>query len=147
MMRTEAKRYSNPGAFFAPKPIAGRWPTRRASEALAVDGVGDASRVSANWLGRSGRLYRCGIERLHHCRAPARAAYLLVARDSAGRASALFAGLAISRAPTVNLARIRRRAVQLGASEVHLIDLTHSASSYAARRLVRDVRAGIARAE
>jgi hypothetical protein len=101
---------------------------------------------NATWAGLSGRLYRAGVEGLLQCRAPARAVYLLVKRDASGRPHALFAGLALSRAPTTNLARIRQRAAKLRANEVHLIDLTHSAGSYGARRLLRDVRAGLAQA-
>ena len=57
------------------------------------------------------------------CRAPVRAAYVLVKRDQAGKAVPLFAGAAVSRAPTLNLARIRRRAATLAATEVHLIEM------------------------
>lgn len=96
------------------------------------------------WAGRSGRLYQAVVIDLMACRAPARAAYVLARRDAIGRAHALFAGLALSAAPTVNLARIRQRAARLGAGEVHLIDLTHSTGTLAGRRLVRDVRAGLA---
>ena len=100
--------------------------------------------LNATWPGTSGRLYRAAVESFVRCKAPARAIYVLVTRDLTGRPHPLFAGLALSQAPTVNLARIRRRGARLGASEVHLIDLTHSSGTYAARRLVRDVRANFA---
>lgn len=100
----------------------------------------------ATWRGRSGRLHVARIELLLDCRALARAAYVLVTRDALGRAVPLFVGLALSAATTLNLARIRHRAAKVGAKEVHIIDLTHAAGSYAARRLVRDLRASLAHA-
>lgn len=122
-------------AAHAPVEIRSRYP---ASDTPAPSG--SATQV---WAGRSGRLYQASIVDLVVCRAPAKAAYVLARRDATGRPQALFAGLALSAAPTVNLARIRQRAARLGAEEVHLIDLGHSAGTYVGRRLVRDVRAGL----
>jgi hypothetical protein len=116
--------------------VIGSRPKTSASKTSATE--------NATWRGLSGRLYRAGIEKFVHCRAPARAAYVLVRRDVSGRPFAVFAGLAISQTPTVNLARIRRRGARLGAVEVHLIDLTHADGTDTARRVARDIRAGIA---
>jgi hypothetical protein len=120
-------------------------PPTRAEGALRPAPARTASGFTS-WRGRSGRVYSARIELLLDCRAPARAAYLLVARDACGCASAVCIGVALSRAPTLNLARIRHRAAKYGANEVHMIDMTHSAGTYTARRVVRDVRAGLVNA-
>ena len=91
------------------------------------------------WAGRLGRLYRFTVHSLIECNAPPRGAYVLVKRGAKGP-RALFAGVAASLAPTVNLARIRRRGAALGADEVHVIALTGSTADV--RRVVRDIRAG-----
>ncbi len=102
-----------------------------------------AATSNAFWRGGSGRSYHATIERFQVCKAPVRAAYVLVRRDADGRAQAMFVGLAISRAPSANLARIRQLGALLDAKEVHCIDLTHCVSSLAARRIVRDLRAAL----
>jgi hypothetical protein len=96
-----------------------------------------------SWRGLSGRLYPSRSFSLTACPAPARAAYLLVVRTDAGAAKALYAGAAIGRAPTLNLARIRFEAATRGAQEVHLIDLAHVERCGQVRRLVIDLRRGL----
>ena len=102
--------------------------------------------MGQTWRSGNGRLLHFTTSTLIACRAPARAVYVLVRRDGAGHAVALFVGAAISLAPTLNLARIRERAAILCANEVHLLDLAHMHGTYAARRLVRDLRAGLRQA-
>lgn len=111
------------------------------SRGLRAPGLGVG--YGHTWRSSTGRLYHFSTSVLRACRAPARAVYVLVRRDDAGHAVGQFVGAAVSRAPTLNLARIRERAAILGATEVHLLDITHTVGSYAARRLVRDLRAGL----
>jgi hypothetical protein len=47
--------------------------------------------------------------------------YVLVGADKAGNATALGIGRAVSSSDTLNLAEIRHRAANLGASEVHVL--------------------------
>jgi hypothetical protein len=93
------------------------------------------------WRGRSGRAYRHVVHDLIRCPAPVRGVYVLARRDATGRAQPIFTGVAASTAPTLNLAHIRRRAVSLSASEVHLFEVPHAASPLGLRRIVRDLRA------
>jgi hypothetical protein len=118
----------------------------RTSRYVVNDQTWGGTSWSETWQSRSGRLFHFASMPLFTCRAPARAAYVLARRDTAGHAVALFVGVALSLAPTLNLARIRQRAASLGATEVHLLDLDHAQGTYAARRLVRDLRAGLSHA-
>ncbi len=140
--------FSETQLFSKTQPLAdqGRLGTPRVQRSTPGRGstVSKTARTQ-HWCGRSGRCYPANVVNLIFCAAPHRVAYVLVSRDAAGRALGLFAGLALSRTPTLNLARIRHRAAKIGANEIHTIDLTHCTGTYAARQLVRDIRSGLAR--
>jgi hypothetical protein len=101
-------------------------------------------RPSEFWRGHSGRLYRHEVYTLLTCPGPTRGVYVLASRDARGRAVPVFTGVAGSAAPTLNLAHIRRRAVTLGASEVHILEIPQATGSLRLRRIVHDLRAGFA---
>lgn len=115
-------------------------PRSRAAKRTAYDPV-SKPRTSGVcfWAGRSGRHYRFTVQTLLECCGPTRGAYVLVKRGAKGP-RAKFIGVAASAAPTLNLARIRRRGAILGADEVHVIALTGSTADL--RCVVRDLRAG-----
>jgi hypothetical protein len=93
------------------------------------------------WRGASGRLYAHHVYALIECPPLPAAGYVLVRRDEQGRRTPLRVGLGTSAAPTLNLAEIRQRGAQAGASEVHV---RLDAASDAERRLVAcDLRAGL----
>jgi hypothetical protein len=93
------------------------------------------------WQGRSGRSYRHEVFSLIACPPVVRATYLLATRDMNGQLRALDIGTASALAPTLNLAHIRRRGAQLGATEVHIHATPHVRGSLALRRIARDLRA------
>jgi hypothetical protein len=115
--------------------------------------VDDASRVagpptdlnpaSQYWRGASGRLYRHSVHTTVFCPAPQHGVYILACRDDQGHLVPLFVGAAASTAATLNLAHIRRRAVAIGATEVHLCPQIVRGSAFALRRAVRDIRRGL----
>jgi hypothetical protein len=113
-----------------------------ATEPIATSAATVASkqRSSAYWRGASGRLYRHVVHGLTGCPAPLRGVYVIVGRDAEAGPVALFIGAAASSAPSLNLAHIRRRAAQLQAPEVHLLELPQLLSGLALRRIVRDLR-------
>jgi len=93
------------------------------------------------WRGASGKGYAHSVYSLIACPPLPVASYVLVQRDQHGRRKALRVGLGQSEAPTLNLARVRQRAAQLGANEVHV---HFQAASNDERRLVAcDLRAGL----
>lgn len=93
------------------------------------------------WRGASGKGYAHSVYSLIACPPLPAASYVLVRRDRHGRRRALRVGLGQSDAPTLNLARVRRRGAQLGANEVHV---HFAAASEDERRLVAcDLRAGL----
>jgi hypothetical protein len=100
----------------------------------------DMSPSTAYWRGASGRLYRHSAHTNVFCPAPRRGVYILARRDAEGAAVPLFAGVAASTAGTLNLAHIRRRAVTIGATEVHLCPVKDTGSIFSLRRVARDLR-------
>jgi hypothetical protein len=136
--------HSGPSEHGLPLPqSSSRQSPLRERQSLLLERVSRTGVDSQTWRSGTGRLFHFTATPLFTCRAPARAAYVLARRDSAGHAVALFVGVALSLAPTLNPARIRERAAILGATEVHVLDLSHAPGTYAARRLVRDLRAGL----
>ncbi len=121
---------------------SGSGPQIEASDRLSIQTA--TQRRDAFWRGRSGRLYRHQVHALLTCPAPVRSVYVLANRDASGRAKPLFAGVAASTGPTLNLAHIRRRGAQLGASEVHILEMPHAAGSLRHRRIAQDLRAAFA---
>jgi len=91
------------------------------------------------WLGASGRRDAHALYGLIACPPLPQATYLLVRRDAEGRREVLHVGLANSAAPTLNLARVRRRGATLGANEVHVHFL--AATGEQRRHAASDLRA------
>lgn len=75
------------------------------------------------WRDHNGQLSMHVVYGLVGCPAPITASFVLVRRDASGERTALEAGRTTTTLGSVNLARIRRRAAQLGADEVHLLPL------------------------
>jgi hypothetical protein len=93
------------------------------------------------WRGASGRRYAHHVYGLVECPPLPAANYILVRRDAGGRRTALRIGIGRSKAPTLNLAEVRRYGAQAGANEVHVC---LDAASDAERRLIAcDLRAGL----
>lgn len=110
------------------------------------DAYGIGTRAAHHfWTTSAGRLLRFSVHDFILCPAPAKAAYVLVRRE-AGMLVPLYAGAAFSSSPTANLARIRRLGAHLGANEVHLADVGAERGIADGRRLVRGLRAALARA-
>jgi hypothetical protein len=99
---------------------------------------------TAFWRGASGRLYRHSAHTTIFCPAPQQGIYLLAKRDADGNPVPLFAGVAASAAATLNLAHIRRRAVTIGATEVHLCPVHSAGSVFGLRRIAHDLRRNFA---
>jgi hypothetical protein len=99
------------------------------------------------WRGKSGRIYRHSAHTTIFCPPPTHGVYVLVRRDRRGRVQPLFAGVSASAAATLNLAKIRKRAALLGASEVHLCPLPTRGSVFSLRRVLRDLRAALPAAQ
>ena len=72
------------------------------------------------WRGASARRYVHTVYSLIECPPLPSAVYLLVRRDKEGQRQVLHIDSGRSDAPTLNLARVRQRAAQLGANEVHV---------------------------
>jgi hypothetical protein len=101
---------------------------------------------TAFWRGVSGRLYRASAHTTVFCPSPQQGVYVLARRDGTGRAVPLFAGVATSPTGTLNLAHIRRRAITIGATEVHLCPVTVRGSIFGLRRVAHDLRRSFAQA-
>lgn len=93
------------------------------------------------WRGASGRRYVHGVFRLVDCPEIESATYVLVRRTADGCRLALRIDHTVSDAPSLNLARIRQHAAQLGANEVHVHSLAQGKAARAT--LVFDLRAGL----
>jgi hypothetical protein len=140
------------GAIMTASEVLGAVPTASnhgPAEPVSADGRSgrrggpwSADRDKACWQGASMRRYRLEVFGLVECPPLADATYVLVRNDAALGAEAVHIGVAANRAPTLNLARIRHRAAQLGAHEVHV--LRHGASASrslsALARVARDLR-------
>jgi hypothetical protein len=72
------------------------------------------------WTGASGKRYVHSVYDLLECPPVPAANFVLVRRGANGRPEALSVGRVDSRAPSLNLAEIRHRAAELGATEVHI---------------------------
>jgi hypothetical protein len=72
------------------------------------------------WTGASGKRYVHSVYDLLECPPVPAANYVLVRRDASGRPEALSIGRVASSAPSLNLAEIRHRGAELGATEVHV---------------------------
>jgi hypothetical protein len=72
------------------------------------------------WTGASGKRYVHSVYDLLECPPVPAANFVLVRRSANGRPEALSVGRVDSRAPSLNLAEIRHRAAELGATEVHI---------------------------
>lgn len=78
------------------------------------------------WNGASGASYVHSVFKLLDCPELPNANIVLVRRNHEGRAEALHIGRVEEDAPSLNLAAIRRAAVQIGADEVHVHLLARS---------------------
>jgi len=72
------------------------------------------------WTGASGKRYVHSVYDLVECPPLPASNYVLVRRNMHGRPEALSVGRVNSGAPSLNLAEIRRRGAELGATEVHV---------------------------
>lgn len=79
------------------------------------------------WTGASGKRYVHSVYDIFECPPVPAANYVLVRRDANGRPEALSIGRVTSSAPSLNLAEIRHRGAELGATEVHVHLLAESA--------------------
>jgi hypothetical protein len=95
------------------------------------------------WCGASGRTYRLAVYDLMSCPAPVRAGYIIAHQDKSGNLMQVQCGVACSTAPTLNLARIRRRAARLGGTQILVHDRPGSIGTLGLRRLVRDLSGGM----
>jgi hypothetical protein len=94
---------------------------------------------SVTWRTASGQPVAHTAYSLIGCPAVAAATYLLVRRDAKGRRKVLAVGRTRSRAPMLNLARIRHDGARLGANEVHVHGL--AATDVARAGLERELAA------
>lgn len=72
------------------------------------------------WRGASGKRYVHTVHSLLSCPRLPRATYVLVREEDDGQRSALRIGRTSSDCGSINLAEVRRRGAQLGATEVHV---------------------------
>ena len=72
------------------------------------------------WPGASGARYVHSVYDLVECPALPAANYVFVRRNANGRPEALSIGRVTSSVPSLNLAEIRHRGAELGATEVHV---------------------------
>lgn len=72
------------------------------------------------WTGASGKRYVHSVYELVECPPLPAANYVFVRRTANGRPEALSIGRVTSSIPTLNLAEIRHRGAELGATEVHV---------------------------
>lgn len=72
------------------------------------------------WSGASGEAYVHTVYALIDCPAIPASNYILVRRDTNGACHALAVGRVAEDAPSLNLARVRQLAANLGANEVHV---------------------------
>jgi hypothetical protein len=72
------------------------------------------------WSGASGKRYVHSIYTLTDCPELPAANFVLTRCDAGGRRAVLAIGRVTSTSPSLNLAEIRQRGAQLGASEVHV---------------------------
>lgn len=72
------------------------------------------------WTGASGKRYVHTVYDLLECPQMPAANYVLVRRNDSGRPEALSIGRVASSAASLNLAEIRHRGAELGATEVHV---------------------------
>ena len=72
------------------------------------------------WSGASGRRYVHTVYSIRECPELPASNFVLVHRDELGRCRALAVGRLSHRSASLNLAEIRQRGAQLGATEVHV---------------------------
>lgn len=93
------------------------------------------------WQGSSTTRYVHTIYSLLECPEVPNTNYLLVKLDDKGHRTVLAVGLALHDAPSLNLAEIRQRGAQLGATEVHIHMLAKSIKQ--AKLVEFDLRAAL----
>lgn len=79
------------------------------------------------WTGASGKRYVHSVYDLVECPPLPAANYVFARRDADGRPEALSIGRVTNSVPSLNLAEIRHRAAELGATEVHVHFLADNA--------------------
>jgi len=98
----------------------------RAQRTLAQEAMAQRSARAAEaanfhfWTGASGNRYVHTVYDLIECPALPAANYVFVRRNANGRPEALSIGRVTSSIPSLNLAEIRHRGAELGATEVHV---------------------------
>ncbi|MFA5901683.1 MAG: hypothetical protein WC829_21505 [Hyphomicrobium sp.] len=97
------------------------------------------------WTGASGKRYVHTVYDLLECPPMPAANYVLVRRNDNGRVEALSIGRVTSAAASLNLAEIRRRAAELGATEVHMHLLADNAKI--GKLIEFDLRTGLIEAD
>ena len=97
------------------------------------------------WTGASGKRYVHSVYDLVECPALPAANYVFVRRNASGRPEALSIGRVTSSVPSLNLAEIRHRGAELGATEVHIHLLADNAK--VGKLIEFDLRTGQVEAE
>lgn len=92
-----------------------------ANEPAVLDGAAHSLAERFHfWTGASGRRYVHTVYSLTECPALPSGNYILVRRGDAGEREVLAIGSVANEAASLNLAEIRQRGAELGASEVHV---------------------------
>ena len=97
-----------------------------ANESALVCAEEQLSQPYHYWRGASGARYLHTVFALIDCPQLPRANYILVRRDQDGTCRPLDIGQTVYVAESLNLAHLRRRAVLLGANEIHIHFLSES---------------------
>jgi len=97
------------------------------------------------WSGASGKRYVHSIYELVECPPMPAANYVLVRRNADGCPEALSIGRVTNAAPSLNLAEIRQRGAELGATEVHVHLLADNAKL--GKLIEFDLRTGLIEAD
>lgn len=92
------------------------------------------------WTGASGARYVHTVYDLLTCPTLPASNYMLIKRETAGNPEILSIGQLKNSATSLNLAEVRRRGAELGATEVHVHLLANNASE--AKKIQHDLQAG-----
>jgi len=97
-------------------------------EPATISATGEIGQNYHYWRGATGRRYLHTVFPLLDCPEIPKANYIIVACSGNGARQALEIGQTFDRAGSLNLAHLRQRAAQLGASEIHIHVLAETPS-------------------
>jgi len=97
-------------------------------EPATISATGEIGQNYHYWRGATGRRYLHTVFPLLDCPEIPKANYIIVARDGKDARQALEIGQTFDHAGSLNLAHLRQRAAQLGASEIHIHVLAETPS-------------------